>query len=63
MTAFLGWNLLQQWYSFSERKTVFFSRCIIVKQKILATMMQLYTSNNEESRITVELKSLKVIAK
>lgn len=37
-------------------KQSFFLRCIIVKQKILITMMQLYTSNNEESRITVELE-------
>ena len=29
---------------------------MIVKQKISAAMMQLYYSNNEESRITVELQ-------
>ena len=38
-----------------EKQYLFFWRGIFVKQKILAIMMNLQTSNNEESRIIVKL--------
>lgn len=49
-------------YCFPERNSIFFLflRCIIVKQKILFLIMHLYASNNEQSRITVELKAFEI---
>ena len=59
MTAFLGWNLSQQWPSSSKikkKKKLFFFKMHDCEAKKSAVMMQLYYSNNEESRITVELQ-------